>query len=105
MGRKEKIISTRTGALVVGMVASLLAASVPGVSEAATESELQSAVFRAKPAVVMVAVRVGATATVRCGNGTTAVVNPGAIGELGSGSIIHPDGWMNDGRSEEHTSE
>src|SRR6266511_1833252 len=94
MGRKEKIISTRTGALVVGMVASLLAASVPGVSEAATESELQSAVFRAKPAVVMVAVRVGATATVRCGNGTTAAVNPGAIGELGSGSIIHPDGWI-----------
>ncbi len=76
------------------MVASLLAGGVPGLADAATESELQSAVFRAKPAVVMVAVRIGATATVRCGHGTTAVVNPGAIGELGSGSIIHPDGWI-----------
>jgi len=76
------------------VVASLLAGGVPGLADAATESELQSAVFRAKPAVVMVAVRIGATATVRCGHGTTAVVNPGAIGELGSGSIIHPDGWI-----------
>ena len=42
----------------------------------------------------MVAVRIGATATVRCGNGASAVVNPGAIGEIGSGSIIHPDGWI-----------
>src|SRR5882724_75164 len=94
MGRKEKTISIRADALVVGMVASLLAAAVPGLPEAATESELQSAVFRAKPAVVMVAVRIGATATVRCSSGTTAVVNPGAIGELGSGSIVHPDGWI-----------
>jgi len=75
-------------------MAALLALAAPGLAEAATESELQSAVFRAKPAVVMVAVRIGATATVRCGNGTSAVVNPGAIGEIGSGSIIHPDGWI-----------
>jgi hypothetical protein len=73
------------GALAVGLVAPSLAA---------TEAELQSAVFRAKPAVVMVAVRIGATATVRCGDGTTQVVQPGTIGELGSGSIIHPDGWI-----------
>src|SRR6266511_1985517 len=65
-----------------------------GQARAATESELQSAVFRAKPAVVMVVVRIGATATVRCGTGTSAVVRSGPIGELGSGSIIHPDGWI-----------
>ena len=50
--------------------------------------------FRAKPAVVMVAVRIAATATVRCSSGAAAVVRPGTIGELGSGSIIHPDGWI-----------
>jgi len=72
----------------------LLTIGVPAVSRAATETELQSAVFRAKPAVVMVAVRVAATATVRCSDGTTAVARPGSIGELGSGSIIHPDGWI-----------
>ncbi len=77
-----------------GLLAILLALTVPSPIGAATESELQSAVFRAKPAVVMVAVRIGATATVRCGNGASAVVNPGAIGEIGSGSIIHPDGWI-----------
>ena len=38
-------------------------------AEAATEAELQSAVFRAKPAVVMIGVQVGATATVHCGAG------------------------------------
>ena len=42
----------------------------------------------------MIAVRIGATATVRCSDGSTAVIRPGAIGELGSGSIIHPDGWI-----------
>ena len=91
---RGRTISTRAGALTVGVVAALLVAGMLGRPEAATESELQSAVFRAKPAVVMVAVRIGATATVRCGNGTSTVVNPGAIGEIGSGSIIHPDGWI-----------
>jgi serine protease Do len=75
-------------------MAYFLAAGLPATSEAATETELQSAVFRAKPAVVMIAVRIGATATVRCSIGPPAVVRPGTIGELGSGSIIHPDGWI-----------
>ena len=79
---------------VVPALAWLLAAGAPSASDSATETELQSAVFRAKPAVVMIAVRVGATATVRCSDGATAVVRPGSIGELGSGSIIHPDGWI-----------
>src|SRR5438128_9488463 len=42
----------------------------------------------------MIMVRIGATATVRCSDGAPAVVQPGSIGELGSGSIIHPDGWI-----------
>jgi hypothetical protein len=75
-------------------MAYLLAAGLPVPPDAATEAELQSAVFRAKPAVVMIAVRIGATATVRCSDGATTVVRPGTIGELGSGSIIHPDGWI-----------
>jgi serine protease Do len=78
----------------VGAMAYLLAAGLSALSEAATEAELQSAVFRAKPGVVMIAVRIGATATVRCSTGPTTVVRPRTIGELGSGSIIHPDGWI-----------
>jgi trypsin-like peptidase len=80
--------------LLITGVAGLLALGDAAVSGAATEAELQSAVFRAKPAVVMVGVRIGATATVSCGTGAGAVVRPGAIMELGSGSIIHPDGWI-----------
>jgi hypothetical protein len=72
----------------------LLAAGYPASTESATEAELQSAVFRAKPAVVMIAVKISATATVRCGSGASVTVRPGAIGEMGSGSIIHPDGWI-----------
>ena len=71
-----------------------MAYNAEAATEAATEAELQSAVFRAKPAVVMIAVRIGATATVRCSTGPPVVVRPGTIGELGSGSIIHPDGWI-----------
>lgn len=86
---------SRTAKGVLGAVAAwLLVVGCAAGSDAATEAELQSAVFRAKPAVVMVAVRVSATSTVRCGAGGETVVQPGAIGELGSGSIIHPDGWI-----------
>jgi S1-C subfamily serine protease len=87
-------MSSTASALVIGMAAVVLVAGLPAAPEAASESELQSAVFRAKPAVVMIAVRIGATATVRCSSGPTATIRPGAIGELGSGSIIHPDGWI-----------
>ena len=61
-------------------------------AEAATE--LQSAVFRAKPAVVMIGVQVGATATVHCGAGAPVSVRPRPAGWLGSGSIIHSDGFV-----------
>jgi len=87
-------MSRTVSVLLIGAAAWLLAAGYPASAEAATEAELQSAVFRAKPAVVMIAVKIGATATVRCGSGASATVRPGAIGELGSGSIIHPDGWI-----------
>ena len=87
-------MSRSMSALMIGMAAWLLSAGYPEAPEAATEAELQSAVFRAKPAVVMIAVKISAAATVRCGSGTSATVRPGAIGELGSGSIIHPDGWI-----------
>ena len=68
----------------------------PGVKSvtAATEIELQSAVFRAKPAVVMVVAQVEMVATVLCGAGAPRTVRSGPITELGSGSIIHPDGWI-----------
>jgi S1-C subfamily serine protease len=87
-------MSGPAGAVLIALAAWYVTAGFPALAGAATEAELQSAVFRAKPAVVMIAVRIGATATVRCGSGASAAVNPGAIGELGSGSIIHPDGWI-----------
>ncbi len=65
-----------------------------GRAGAATEVELQSAVFRAKPAVVMIGVEVGATAALRCGAGPPQTVRPSPLGWIGSGSIIHPDGWV-----------
>jgi len=51
-------------------------------------------VFRAKPAVVMIGVQVGATATVHCGAGVPVSVRARPAGWLGSGSIIHPDGFI-----------
>jgi hypothetical protein len=87
-------MSSPARVLVSGMAVWGLVVGFPAAPEAASESELQSAVFRAKPAVVMIAVRIGATATVRCSSGPSVTIRPGAIGELGSGSIIHPDGWI-----------
>ena len=63
-------------------------------ADAATEAELQSAVFRAKPTVVMIGVQVGATAAVHCGAGAPVSVRPRPAGWLGSGSIIHSDGFI-----------
>ena len=71
-----------------------LIGSGASVTSAATEAELQSAVFRAKPAVVMIGVQVGAAATVHCGSGAPVSVRPRPAGWLGSGSIIHSDGWI-----------
>ncbi len=76
------------------MVSIVLWVWAPGKGRAATEAELQSAVFRAKPAVVMIGVEVGATAAVRCGAGQAQTVRPAPLTWIGSGSIIHPDGWV-----------
>jgi len=78
----------------IGSLAWLVAMGGAGAAVAATEAELQSAVFRAKPAVVMIGVRIGATATIRCSDGKSFTVRPAPIGELGSGAIVHPDGWI-----------
>jgi serine protease Do len=92
--KEDTRMSMRTrwalGGLVLGV---MMGGAAPGAG-AATETELQSAVYRAKPAVVMVAVRMGGTASVRCSEGPAVTVRPAAIGELGSGSIVHPDGWI-----------
>src|SRR5690242_19261841 len=86
---------SRTMRAVLGGVAvGLLAAGGPAESGAATEAELQPAVFRAKPAVVMIAVRIGATAPVQCGSGPGVPVDAAGMGALGGGSITHPGGWM-----------
>src|SRR4030095_11709789 len=87
-------MSTRRRRALVGLVLVLIAGGLPRGAGGASEAALQSAGFRAKPAVVMIGVRIGATATVRCSDGTSTTVRPAAIGELGSGSIIHPDGWI-----------
>lgn len=53
---------------VLGVVLGWVVAGAPPAG-AATEAELQSAVFRAKPAVVMIGVQVGSIATVHCATG------------------------------------
>ena len=85
---------TRWAALWVLGLGLIAGTGAPRGAFGATETELQSAVFRAKPAVVMVGVRVGGTATLRCSEGPAVTVRPAAIGELGSGAIVHPDGWI-----------
>lgn len=87
------MLSIRTRAA-TGLICLALAGGAGGRAGAATEGELQSAVFRAKPAVVMVGIEVGATATVRCGKGEAHTVRPAPLAWIGSGSIIHPDGWV-----------
>ena len=52
------------------VIAALLAAAPPGPARGATEAELQSAVFRAKPAVVLIGVDATAGGDVDCGSGT-----------------------------------
>lgn len=85
----------RATLMMIGM-GILLGMVHPGTKSvtAATEAELQSVVFRARPAVVMVVAQVEMTATVRCGESAPRTARSGPITELGSGSIIHPDGWI-----------
>ncbi len=88
-GRAVGILKQIAPSLLVGLLA-----LIGGPAGAATEAELQSAVFRAKPAVVMIGVEVGATATVRCAGGPAQTVRAAPLTWIGSGSIIHPEGWV-----------
>jgi hypothetical protein len=42
----------------------------------------------------MIGVSVGATVKIRCGRGEAVTVQPAPNAWIGSGSIIHPDGWV-----------
>lgn len=83
---------SRNGSRALALLA--LAVWAGGEAGAAAELELQSAVFRAKPGVVMIGVEVGATAAIRCGAGEAQTVRPVPLSWVGSGFIIHPDGWV-----------
>jgi hypothetical protein len=50
--------------------------------------------FRSRPAVVLIGVEVGATAKVYCGRGDPLAARPNPFSWIGSGFIIHPDGWV-----------
>ncbi len=66
----------------------ILAASLP-----ASAQTLQEVLLRAKPAAVLVASEVSAEATVDCeGERVTGKAPP--LRETGSGSIVHPSGWI-----------
>jgi hypothetical protein len=63
-------MSSRVIAGLIGLTAGLGASGQwATLVSADTEMELQSSVFRAKPAVVMVVAQVEATTTVRCATG------------------------------------
>jgi hypothetical protein len=76
------------------VIAALLAAAPAGPARGATDAELQSAVFRAKPAVVLIGVDATATGDVDCGGGQRIAARPAPAAWIGSGAIIHPDGWI-----------
>ncbi len=76
------------------VAAALIAAAPVSPARGATEAELQSAVFRAKPAVVLIGVDATASGDIDCGGGTRIAARPAPASWIGSGSIIHPDGWI-----------
>jgi hypothetical protein len=76
------------------VIAALLTAAPPAPARGATDAELQSAVFRAKPAVVLIGVDATAGGDVDCGSGTRVAARPAPATWIGSGSIVHPDGWI-----------
>jgi S1-C subfamily serine protease len=77
-----------------GFVAPLALAAAGTAPVWAAETAETMAAFRARPAVVMIGVAVGATAKVRCGGGEAVTVQPAPDTWIGSGSIIHPEGWV-----------
>ncbi len=69
----------------------LMAAASPA---AAAVDEQTVAAFRARPALVMIGVAVGAAGQVGCGGGAPVSASPAPFTWIGSGSIIHPEGWV-----------
>jgi serine protease Do len=87
-------MAPRARAGVIGVAGLGMVCQWASLASAATEMELQSSVFRAKPAVVMVVAQVEAATTLRCATGGAQPARSGTITELGSGAIFHPDGWI-----------
>ena len=86
--------AVRSVAVVWAAVLAVSTVALPGPAGATSDVELQSAVFRAKPAVVMIGIRAEATASVQCGAAAPVTVKPRPIAWIGSGAIVHPDGWI-----------
>ena len=80
--------SVVTGALAAGLV---VAAAMPAFGQRSIT--LQEAMFRAKPAVVLVVAEVSAEVTVNCGSGPTTVTPP-AFRETGTGWFVDRRGWI-----------
>ncbi|MFB3819521.1 MAG: trypsin-like peptidase domain-containing protein, partial [Candidatus Methylomirabilales bacterium] len=68
---------------------------VPTTGEPAfQDAQLEAAILRAKPAVVLISSEVGAQVPIACGPGPARPVDVEPIYETGSGFIIHPDGYI-----------
>ena len=84
----------RRGAMRWAVFLAPLALAAAGAAPVwAGEAAETVAAVRTRPAVVMIGVAVGATAKVRCG-GEVMTVQPEPRSWIGSGAIIHPDGWV-----------
>ncbi len=75
-------------------VASLVALPDAARSATRSDSDLESSILRVKPAVVLISSEVAAEVTLRCGPGAARTVTPDPQYEIGSGFIIHPDGYI-----------
>jgi serine protease Do len=75
------------------VTAALFVLLLPGACPAAALS-VQEALLRAKPAVALVAVEVGAEVVVACGGGGGKLIRPAPFRETGTGWFINPNGWM-----------
>jgi len=61
---------------------------------AGRDADLEASILRVKPAVVLVSTEVDAEVTLGCGHGPSRKVMPGPLYTIGSGFLIHPDGYI-----------
>ncbi len=80
--------------LLLGVLVLPLCAAAGETSGERQEEIVAARINRVLPGVVGILVEVGAEVTVRCGKNDVYVVKPDADRENGTGSIIHPDGWI-----------